>query len=363
MTVTILPSTPEAAPLQPPTLVLPPVKSLATIELAELERCLAYLHAIYIPEVQSSRRVRPKLKTLQCSILNGAAFDALRSDSFERSHALRWLTACISRTPADDFASEVLLQSAAALLAACAGTASAGTVRRTFAFGDVLVDIADGPLENADFGTVGMQTWGAACVLAEMFVDDPARFLGTSQLSRPIRVLELGAGTGLVSLTIAKLLSDAADVFASDNNPSALANLHNNIASNFSAASHVRALPLNWAAIAEAPLAEPLQLDSALEEPFDLIVGADIVYEAEHARWLHACVARLLGTNARFHLVIPLRQGFDAEAVSVEDIFRCPPGQRGLGIVHKETIVCEDISMRAVRELEYWHFVIEWIDL
>ena len=64
---------------------------------------------------------------------------------------------------------ESLLQSAAALLAICAGAASAGTRRRTYVRGGrVRAQLTDVALRNDDFGSVGAQTSGSACVLAEV---------------------------------------------------------------------------------------------------------------------------------------------------------------------------------------------------
>jgi hypothetical protein len=106
---------------------------------------------------------------------------------------------------------EPLVQSAAALLAICAGAASAGTRTRTYVFGSVRVQLTDVALRNDDFGSVGAQTWGSACVLAEMIAEEPARFGfelgGTGE--KAVRVLELGAGTGLVSLTIGKKILES----------------------------------------------------------------------------------------------------------------------------------------------------------
>ncbi|KAI0032863.1 putative methyltransferase-domain-containing protein [Vararia minispora EC-137] len=369
MTVAVPPAAATPDLFQPPTSVLPPMKTLSTIPPEELEQYLAYLRAIYIPEVQASRRIRPKLKRpSKASLSDPPAVAAIREDAFERAHALRWLTACLSRIPTEDSVANALLQSAAALLAVCAGAASAGAFTRTFAFGDVRIEITDAPLENADFGTVGMQTWGGACVLSEMVVDEPARFFPSSvAATRPIRVLELGAGTGLVSLTIARLMESitaaSVEVIASDSHPAVMANLRKNIAANFDAnASAIRAAFLDWAAVATAPPWELLDLDSAFDAPFDLIVGADIVYEAEHARWLHACAAKFLTRGGQFHLVIPLRNGFDAEAASIESVFCTMHQQRGLHIACKETIVCADTSSGQGSfdgELEYWHFIIE----
>ncbi|KAJ2929326.1 hypothetical protein H1R20_g7768, partial [Candolleomyces eurysporus] len=104
--------------------------------------------------------------------------DELRADTFELNYVVNWLTALISRSE---------------------GTASAGTLHRTFRFpcpsplgtdpGDsdmgsyVTVSLRDVPLDIQDYGSVGAQTWGGACVL------------------------KLGAGTGLVSLVVTRIMT------------------------------------------------------------------------------------------------------------------------------------------------------------
>ena len=93
-----------------------------------------------------------------------------------------------------------------------------------------------------------------------------------------------------------------------------------------------------------------------LNAPFDLIIGADIIYERLHARWVRSCVEQLLrkpytppvhvdveltssfgaaritqhatppiedppDAPALFHLIIPLRGTHASETQSVEEVF------------------------------------------
>ena len=77
-----------------------------------------------------------------------------------------------------------LVEEAAAILAMCAGTASAGVITRQFVFNrgweaedaSITVELTDGPLDNQDYGSVGAQTWGGACIMAEMIVENPLAF-------------------------------------------------------------------------------------------------------------------------------------------------------------------------------------------
>ncbi|KAH9046827.1 putative methyltransferase-domain-containing protein [Lactarius hengduanensis] len=358
----------------PPTSRLPPIKALGTIPVGLLHEAIQYLQAIYNPEICGSRRVSRGADTT-------ASWDAVRADAFEHVYAIRWLTALIAQatTHADADGVETLVQSAAALLAICAGAASAGTRTRTYAFGGsvpVRVQLTDVALRNDDFGSVGAQTWGSACVLAEMIVEEPARFgLGggpPDAAAAMVRVLELGAGTGLVSLTIGKILDRCgrAEIVASDFHPLALENLRLNIENN-NPCSDSCGLPLVSAHFLDwQEAADPA---NALEAPFDVqfdeVFGADVIYEVEHAAWISACLKRLVRLTGRFHLVIPIREGFARESTAierlfprVEDMHRVEPT---LCITQKESIICEaepDGAAGSRGDVEYAHYTIQWTD-
>ncbi|CCM05316.1 uncharacterized protein FIBRA_07530 [Fibroporia radiculosa] len=403
-----------------PTAYLPPIGRVQYHTLAELSKALRYLRLIYNPEVRGTRRINRK-QTSKGSASCTSTFpsyttepntelDALRADTFERAYAIRWLTAFVAQAyarSAEDPDGEAtagfnaLIHDAASLLAICAGTASAGTLTRMFRFPtawgsagtQIEVQVTDIPLENQDYGSVGAQTWGSACILAEALAEDPGQFELEGH-GGGLRVLELGAGTGLVSLVLAKLLGTRADasgasVVATDFHPSILANLRNNVAANSSSSSSPVSIDvhfLDWAQFSpsgsEARLASSLPvLKAPFNEPFDLILGADIIYEPEHAQWIKNCVEALLrrpdttsGPRARFDLVIPLRPTHVLECNAIEEIFPSADTVRKqeslsispvLAIVEKETILCEasrDVQSRysATEEVEYVHYTIGW---
>lgn len=331
-------------------------------------------------------------------------FDDLHgSDDFERSYALRWLTCLIAQLyNADDHQEtvisldhrEILIQEAASLLALCSGTAGAGSFVREFNFASayspspsriaeavstIKVQLRDVPLDNHDYGSVGAQTWGGACVLSAEIAENPSKFgLCCDQL----RVLELGAGTGLVSLTVAKLLEQwgkKAFILATDFFPSVLSNLESNIRLNFphlrpSDPTQIEASFLDWSH--HHSLSSQRQ-HSTFDQPFDLIVGADIIYEDKHAEWIKHCLEALLkkpsaGGHAptpKFHLVIPLRHTHENESHSVEVVFPRADdqveGEKRLCILHKEIISCDgrrgnERPGNAEEEVEYAYYHIGW---
>jgi hypothetical protein len=372
---------------------------------------------------------------------------SIRVDAFEHAYVVRWLTALVAQktTSRDDDVNKIdedeeddhdhdhngassqesLVQSAAALLAICAGAASAGTRTRTYVLCGVRVHLTDVALRNDDFGSVGAQTWGSACVLAEMIAEAPARFglccccccgggdtgntNGDALLvshgggrprvegAAPIRVLELGAGTGLVSLTIGKILETSAcccyrcschwerdnprraEIVASDFYPPVLENLRLNIQRNFpskcdhdsdSAQGHdlsISAHFLNWEEGASVDSTDSTRaLGAPFDIPFDEVFGADVVYELDHATWINACLKRFLRLTGRFHLVIPLREGFVRESATVErvfphseDVHRVMEAGPTLCITQKEYITCEAWP-DGKGEVEYVHYTIQW---
>ncbi|KAG6888786.1 hypothetical protein C0992_007516 [Termitomyces sp. T32_za158] len=218
--------------LLPPTVRLPTIRRIASYPVNDLREALLYLRRLYNPQVQGSRRCQrevPSNADDKFTQIDGG-LDELRSDTFERSYAMRWLTSLVSLTA--DWDSELtsdsshskewesIVQEAASLLAVCSGSAGAGVIVRDFVFKlgseteqTLKVQVKDLSLDNKDYGSVGAQTWGGACVLAETILDDPVSF-GLS-VTNELRILELGAGTGLVSLALGKLFECAGPLMSS----------------------------------------------------------------------------------------------------------------------------------------------------
>jgi hypothetical protein len=430
------------AAVLPPTARLPPIKTLNDSPVGLLHEAIQYLQNVYNPEIRSSRRIghdsipRMHTETAPRSTSDpGTNYDEtielIRADTFEHAHVVRWLTALVAQkttlrsddnddhvdadvhvdntdankidddvdgaSSSPDRDVEALVQSAAALLAVCAGAASAGTRMRTYVLCGMRVQLTDVALRNDDFASVGAQTWGSACVLAEMIAEVPARFglgyvgydgdgasprdSGGDGDVATTRVLELGAGTGLVSLTIGRILEKVHEhesrrtpvIVASDFHPAALENLRLNIQRNFPHKengtgseprhhSSISAHFLDWEDAANFTRA----LQAPFDEPFDEVFGADIVYELEHAMWIKACLIRVLRLTGRFHLVIPLRERFARESETVERVFphaedMHPVMEVGptLCITQKESMTCE-AGPDEKGEVEYVHYTIQW---
>jgi hypothetical protein len=121
------------------------------------------------------------------------------------------------------------------------------------------------------------------------------------------------------------------------------------------------------------------KVPSPFDEPFDLILGADIVYELRHATWIQSCLKKLLRkpisdkTSALFHLIIPLRPTHTSESNSIEQVFLPVAGlfdnlsnpTMRLGIISREIIVCD--AQGSIRnnpqdqnEVVYAYYKIGW---
>ncbi|CAE6482527.1 hypothetical protein ACGC1H_000020 [Rhizoctonia solani] len=277
--------------MEAPTSFLPPLKHLDDYNGPQIHNILTRLVTIYLPKVRGTTLIDEDAEPFQ-------------SDDFERSYAIRWLTGFIARgeewselytddedsgggAPAANsdssigrFQTEFLddtyvarttaFDRAAALLGACAGTSASGVISRELKFATssvpftggsthldepnsdsstITILLRDESISAGDHTAVGLQTWGSACILAERIARDPSSFglpdtsPDSSSRSKGASVLELGAGTGLLSLLAGKLVERAGAVtgngdskytiIATDYHPAVLANLQANVQGNF----------------------------------------------------------------------------------------------------------------------------------
>ena len=393
-----------------PSTQLPPIRQIHEQPIDVLVNLVGYLHVIYNPPVRGARRIdRKELKDepdLGAYGEGEGGLEALRADEYERAFALRWLTALVSRSSElstlsgdDDTPSssedkvDALIRSATSLIAICAGTTAARTLTRRYAFyapslqADVDTSLTDVPISvDSDCPSVGTQTWGSACLMAEMLVEEPEKFglCGSGRaVDSEVRILELGAGTGLVSLAVTKLLcmrGASARIVASDYHPAVLSNLEHNVRANFPPGTLPPGLSLSthsldWSMYAPSDRMDTKDRDTAppFDKPFDVILAADVVYEPAHTSWIHDTVSALLphptptqSFPPRFHLLMPLRPTHTSETRMVEETFlpfksdSAHPGSNlTLYVLEKETVVCEAEDARGT-EVEYVHYAIGW---
>ncbi|KAG6852472.1 hypothetical protein C0991_011694 [Blastosporella zonata] len=334
--------------LEHPTAFLPPLARLSSHSTEEVAGAMAKLRTLYWPPPLPAEITLPK-RTISTSTrydgdpdsgyasaeeeddvegtithitAAGDSLDVLRADSLEREYAVRWTTGFISRSyvwidagTGDEAqaARAELLDDATALLSAFIGDANneeeedeekedeEPAMVRLFSFPrpmDPAIDVHlhDAPMLEDDHTSVGLQSWGSCIRFGRRICVSPTHFsLPPPQFpihERPLRVLELGAGTGLLSILAAKLLQHLPHpptVIATDYHPDVLANLSINVSANLPPSSssppQIQVAALDW----ETPTTTP-----PLNAPFDVILAADVIYHPAHARWIRGCVEKLL---------------------------------------------------------------------
>ncbi|KAI2777987.1 putative methyltransferase-domain-containing protein [Daldinia loculata] len=350
-----------AGHLLSPTSSLPPLRSLTALNRERIFSALDNLYELYCP-VSLPRAVKSQLEhgkahddlliqlvdsgyVSEDDINSEYDLDELRADTFERNFAIRWLTTLIASAEelplSDEDEREKAVDKASFILASFTKLADEDEedsgITRDFSFKLALfpdqgsprlkessfrekvsidVRLNDAPQTTTDHTDVGLQSWGASIIFSDLLCSSPGRLgLGRETLGSSPRIIELGAGTGLVSLVLAKALphfgvSDAT-LIATDYHPAVLKNLQSNVKLS---RVNVETCFLDWS----APILEaPLDLSA------DMLVATDVIYAPEHAMWLRDCATRLLAPKGVFWLLMTIRPNGRFEAVidSVEAAF------------------------------------------
>lgn len=225
----------------------------------------------------------------------------------------------------------------------------------------------------------GLRTWEAALRLAYYLHSRP-------ELIKGRRVLELGAGTGFLSIFCSAFLQPET-VIATDGHEDVLTSLRENIQHNdqlYSAGSQPVVQKLFWGdmddmgsvikhrqddGLGTAPraLSEPNSTD---EKPgyrpsnasYDVIIGADISYEPEACKSLATTLSVLAKSNPDTDILISATQrnletlsGFLDECqgpacgLRVEDVnFEAPPFTKQTGLFHNVVSPIQIFAMRYV---------------
>ena len=212
----------------------------------------------------------------------------------------------------------------------------------------------------------GFRTWGAATLLARLLSRSPSTFFPHS-LS-PLRVLELGSGTGLVGLTASALLQRShqrSHLLLTDFDPDALSNLAHNVQLNLPTLAPTTVAPLDWAHVPTG------------NERHDVVLAADVVYEPEHAQLVPRAVAALLAFPApgrptpAFHAVLPLRRTHAAEHLGFDNAFKPCQGAvafdslgRGWRLQTKDRrneSGKDGFGSTGEGQSRYWVYRVEWV--
>jgi predicted nicotinamide N-methyase len=294
---------------------------------------------------------------------------------FERAFAIKWLIGFTARSDAwiisaleqeiEAYTSAV--DEAVSLLALFTRPEPEQAIIRNFSFltpggQPVEVELNDAPLLGEDHTAVGLQSWASSILLAERICAYPGKFnLDVTSRGGGLRVLELGAGTGLLSITVARMAANEQFrtpppfIVATDFHPDVLANLQRNVDTNGDSNS-ILVRELDWS--------RPNLGSMPFDRPFDVILAADVVYEPSHASLIADCVTKLLVRPAGvLWMIVARRSGGRHEGLSstVGEAFSRQEGGAQLSILEEETLRRIDGHGRA-DEMGYELFKIGWVE-
>lgn len=382
-----------------PTASLPPLNRLSNCSLIQVVDALTNLRTLYFPSpLMESLRVQKNTKPHALHDNSAPdsgyasaeedddkddlfldddegneALELLRADAFGRAFAIKWLIGFIARSDAwissapekETEAYACAVDEAASILALFTGPEPEQAITRKFSFQasdgrPIEIELNDAPLLSEDHTSVGLQSWASSILLAERLCPNPDKF-GLDG-GEGLRVLELGAGTGLLSITLARIVASGQVhriprpfIVATDFHPDVLANLQRNVDTNGDTQS-ILVRELDWS--------RPNVGVAPFDRPFDVILAADVVYEPPHASWIASCVTKLLARPAGvLWMIIALRSGGRHEGLSstvVEAFFHEEGGAR-LCILEQDTLRRIDGHGRA-DETGYELFKIGWVE-
>ncbi|KAK2813845.1 hypothetical protein FQN50_000246 [Emmonsiellopsis sp. PD_5] len=179
---------------------------------------------------------------------------------------------------------------------------------------------------------LGMKTWVSSYLLAKrlhtLLIPPSSLVPSTYKDNRPIRALELGAGTGLVGLSFAALWGSAASVHLTDLD-AIVPNLAHNVSLNEEllnkTGANVSTGVLDWSIDPE-----PKPTD---DERCDVILAADPLYSPEHPKWLVQTIRRWLFPDGESRVVVemPLREAYLPQVAD----FRQRMGAAGLVVLEE----------------------------
>ncbi|KAK3352142.1 putative methyltransferase-domain-containing protein [Neurospora tetraspora] len=170
-------------------------------------------------------------------------------------------------------------------------------------------------------GTTGLRTWEASLHLGQYLLTHPS-------LVRDKRVLELGAGTGYVSILCAKYLGSK-HVMATDGSDEVVANLPDSLFLNgLQGSDSVQPMELWWGHALVGT--EEEQWNGGRE--VDVVLGADITYDKSVIPALVATVEEVLGLFPKAEVVIAATE---RNRETYESFLSVCEG-RGLEVVHAE---------------------------
>ncbi|MCJ1287649.1 hypothetical protein MMC26_007001 [Xylographa opegraphella] len=329
------------------------------------------------------------LNTLDALALKPSGFDgAVDNDGSHESRVAvsdglpRYLTSIVSNALdwiEDESTREKIWETASERLSERSGRTAMPSIDRTFYVPISVVPssakipiILREPSLTAD--NLGHKTWGASYLLAKRLpllsqylpvlqrrglcgrAHHPAQESKTAHdgggISSP-RVLELGAGTGLVGIAAAATFGAGVDL---TDLPGICENLtYNALCNQEVITSHggsLTAFPLDWSDLPSA--------GSVRGQQYDVIMAADPLYSPEHPVMLADTIAVYLVAKSSSRVVVelPLREAYQPEV----DRFRDTMKGKGLTIITEGEEVGYDDWGNGAQEVRCWWGIWAWGD-
>ena len=219
--------------------------------------------------------------------------------------------------------------------------------------------ISESPQLLAAGSNVGLRTW-EACLRLSYFLSTEGQSIVKGR-----KILELGAGTGMLSILCANNLN-AKSVMATDGLPEVVASMQRNIALNPKTepeAVIAEAAHFDWTN--SDTFTHSLGLNKVGEWPkYDLILGADITYNSDYFEPLVKALEILLAVNEKAIILIAgaIRNAktyevfldvCDKHSLDVLEIdYKCPPLHQQKGFFHAIALPIKIMNIRRGKALK-----------
>ncbi|KAL8774126.1 MAG: hypothetical protein Q9209_001234 [Squamulea sp. 1 TL-2023] len=262
-----------------------------------------------LPQLYTRPSSASLLSTLEQLSIKPAAWDTIGEASQPDKAGLpRYLTGIVASPLAwieDENVKEQIWEAASARLSERSGRSAIPSLSRTFVIGTSTADSVSINLHEPSLtaDNLGHKTWLASYLLANRFQGLVPHL---PSLESSGKVIELGAGTGLVGLAIAAMFD--VHVHLTDL-PAIVPNLYANV--NMSAAGITKGSTsvgaLDWSDVLSYHVDD--------HKGYDIVVAADPLYSPRHPAWLAAAINYVLqrDVTARVVIELPLREAYVPE--------------------------------------------------
>ncbi|KIW34924.1 uncharacterized protein PV07_01665 [Cladophialophora immunda] len=285
----------------------------ANDELAAQSQVPVMLHVHDLPQLYQKPSASALLRVLDLLVSEPPSFsssgNATRPKVSEQG-VPRYLTSIVSsglNWIEDEDQRDAIWSAASARLSERSGRNAMPAMTRSFEISDDLTINLHEPTLTED--NLGLKTWTSSVLLSRR-LQDCRQYIPIEVT----RVLELGAGTGLVGISAACIWKT--HVLLTDL-PEILPNLRRNLEQNGDlitmSGGSTESRALDWADEMDTPRRD--------EDKFMVIVAADSIYSAEHPKLLVNAVSRWIcgSPEARLIVELPLRDRYDEERQSLRN--------------------------------------------